>query len=293
MNNKQDLLELIEKTEYIPSLFHVVVGGNGIPTFNQVYDVLEFENWRADLLFQLQKLQEKHIKDQFLTNTVNIINDYWDGWRDEQHFRELSSKLIIIKKNIEDYFPENGLEGIEQKKGEKMSMKPPKIFISHSSKDKRYIEALHELFEDIGLDETQMFCSSIPEYGIPLGEDIYEYLRTQFDEFNLHVIFVLSRNYYESAACLNEMGAAWILQNSYTTILLPKFEFSKIAGAVNPRKIVLKLDSDKHEVKTRLNQLRENLVTEFELPQDNDLKWERHRDAFLVEVEKNMEISDL
>lgn len=293
MNNKQDLLELIGKTECIPSLFHVVGGGNGIPTFNQVYDVLEFENWRADLQFQLQKLQEKFIEDQFLLDTLNILNDFWEGWRDEQHFRELSSKLTIIKKNIEDYFPEKGLEGIEQKKGEKMSIKPPKIFISHSSKDKRYIKALHELFEDIGLDKTQMFCSSIPEYGIPLDEDIYEYLRSQFDEFNLHVIFVLSKNYYESTACLNEMGAAWILQNSYTTILLPKFKFSEIDGAVNPRKIGLKLDSDKHETKTRLNQLRENLVTEFELPYGNDSKWERHRDEFFDKIKNIMEENNL
>lgn len=266
---KQDLLELIEKTEYISSLFHEV-SGNGIPSFNQVYDMLEFENWRADLLFQLQKLQEKFIKDQFLSDTLNIINDFWDGWRDEQHFRELLSKLLIIKKNIEEYFPEKCLDGLEQKRGEKMVTKKPKVFISHSSKDKRYIKALHELFEDIGLDETQMFCSSIPEYGIPLDEDIYGYLITQFQKYDLHVIFVLSKNYYESPACLNEMGASWILQNQYTTILLPNFEFFEIAGAVNPRKIGLKLDSDEHEVKTRLDQLRNILTAEFELPRGID-----------------------
>ena len=39
-------------------------------------------------------------------------------------------------------------------------------------------------------------------------EDIYDWLSSQFQEFNLHVIFMLSNNYYQSVACLNEMGGS-------------------------------------------------------------------------------------
>lgn len=61
----------------------------------------------------------------------------------------------------------------------------------------------------MGLKESQIFCSSASGYGIPLDEDIYEYLKKQFfDEFDLHIILILSNNYYESVASMNEMGAA-------------------------------------------------------------------------------------
>ena len=47
-----------------------------------------------------------------------------------------------------------------------------KVFLSHATKDLAYVRPITELLEDIGLTEDQLVCSSIPEYGIPLGEDI-------------------------------------------------------------------------------------------------------------------------
>ena len=69
-----------------------------------------------------------------------------------------------------------------------MSEKTPKIFISHSSKDLDYVIQIVTLLENMGLDQTQVFCSSLPGYGIQIGEDIFDTLRTQFSEHNLHVI---------------------------------------------------------------------------------------------------------
>ena len=66
-----------------------------------------------------------------------------------------------------------------------MSQKSPKIFISHASKDKNYVSSIVKLLEFIGLRQEQLFCSSVPGYGIPLDEDIYDYLRQQFQEYNL------------------------------------------------------------------------------------------------------------
>lgn len=80
---------------------------------------------------------------------------------------------------------------------------------------------------------------------------------------------------------MNEMGAAWILQSKYTTILLPGFEFKEIKGAINPRKIGLKLDSDPIEVKEKLGQLKNVLSQEFGLAQISDVRWERKRDSFI------------
>lgn len=164
--------------------------------------------------------------------------------------------------------------------------KATKIFISHSSQDLPFVQPLVELFEHIGLTPEHMFCSSVAGYNVPLDNNIYDYLKKQFQNYDLRVIFVLSENYYNSPASLNEMGAAWVLQHRYTSILLPRFNFRDIKGVVDQMRISIKLDSEKAELKARLNELRDTLANELDLmgglSQQNI--WERHRDEFVDKV---------
>lgn len=164
--------------------------------------------------------------------------------------------------------------------------KKNKVFISHATKDSDYVKTFVNLLEDIGLSEDEIVCSSISGYGIPLGKDIYDWLSSQFQEFNLHVIFMLSNNYYQSVACLNEMGAAWVLKQKYDSVLLPNFDFVQIKGAINPNKIGIKLDSNVDELNHRLNELKDNLIEEFGLRMISATKWERHRNEFVESVSK-------
>lgn len=162
--------------------------------------------------------------------------------------------------------------------------KPKKVFVSHASNDKSFVELFVNLLEDIGLSEDEIVCSSIPGYGIPLGKDIYDWLSEQFQNCDLHIIFVLSNNYYNSVACLNEMGAAWVLKQKYDTVLLPEFDFPQIKGAINPQQIGIKLDSDCAELNQRLNELKDSLIEEFELKSLSASKWERHRNEFVCKI---------
>ena len=75
----------------------------------------------------------------------------------------------------------------------------------------------------MGISEKYMFCSSISEIGVPIKEDVYAYLRDLLDSEEVIPIFMLSDNYYSSAACLNEMGAVWMKQKDYFTFLLHDF----------------------------------------------------------------------
>lgn len=165
-----------------------------------------------------------------------------------------------------------------------MNSKKPKIFISHSSKDIKTVTEIVNLFEDLGLRKENLFCSSVPGYDIPLNEDIYEYLKNQFHEYDLHVIFVLSQNYYDSIPCLNEMGAAWVLKSNNTMILMPGFEYKEIKGAVNPRQISIKLDAENEELKSKLGDLKDILIEEFDLSKIMDVRWERKRNAFIENI---------
>lgn len=129
------------------------------------------------------------------------------------------------------------------------------------------------------------------EYGIPLGADIYDWLSKQFQQYDLHVLFCLSKNYYKSVACLNEMGAAWVLKTKYDSILLPSFSFQDIKGAVNANQIGLKLDSPDSLLKEHLNQLKDGLIDEFSLNVLTASRWERYRDGFIKRIKEIIDVT--
>jgi hypothetical protein len=84
-----------------------------------------------------------------------------------------------------------------------------KIFISHSSQDKDIVPKLIDYMRAIGVSPRNIFCSSFEGYGIPLGENFLERIKSEITSKTL-VIFVLSSNFYDSAVSLCEMGAAWV-----------------------------------------------------------------------------------
>ena len=163
--------------------------------------------------------------------------------------------------------------------------KAPKIFISHSTEDKPIVEKFVTMLEQMGVKQDQLFCSSVAGYGIPQGAgDLYDFIRNEMSNDNLFVIMMLSKNYYKSPACLNEMGAAWIKQSIYQSILLPGFQYSKIEGAVNPRDMSFRL-SDKENRKYALNDLKDRIIGHLEMDDISQNRWERIRDTFLAEVD--------
>ena len=132
---------------------------------------------------------------------------------------------------------------------------PDTIFISPASKDREYVKELVNLLTPLNV--PKIVCSSLHGYHIPNDEDIYEYLAQNLSR-NGKVVYILYKNYYESAACLNEMGACWILNKSYTTILTPNFEYEEIAGAVNLNQMAFKVNDE-----DRLSEFIESIKSEF------------------------------
>ena len=277
---KKDLLTLIDSIDEIEKLFHTV-GGNGMPTVDTIYDIQAFQDWFQEVHLELRDIHDR-TKDHFIWETLTDFNKSMNGWNDKQIFSEIKGKLKAIRKNIDKYYPGE----LEIKEQEIMTDKPHKIFISHSSKDVAYVAQIVNLLDDMGLNQTQVFCSSLPGYGVPIDTNIFDFLRDQFLKYNLHVIFIHSDNYYMSPISLNEMGAAWALKNAVTSILLPGFGFEKMTGVVNNRAIAIKLDSQRLELQDKLNQLYDKIISEFGLVRKADIIWQQKRDAFIDDIQQ-------
>ena len=263
---KKDLIKLIDSRKEIEKMFHPFDGGKGT-SFERISDVPEFQNWLQEIKLELQGIYDR-THDTFVWETINLCGKRLDGFTEKKYFIELVGKLQAIRKNIDKYYPDEEKEsGLSHSQGGASSMKKkPLIFISHSSKNKDQVAKIADLLRSINLSPRRdIFCSSLPGYGIPNGANIFDFLRERFLNYDLHIIFVHSPEYYESPVSLNEMGAAWVLRANATSLLLPGFDFSGMKGVIGSDCIAIKLDGDRSEVKDRLNQLRRELESEFDI----------------------------
>ena len=162
--------------------------------------------------------------------------------------------------------------------------RPAKIFISHSSNDVEYMRAFTDLLNRIQIPAGSIVCTSIERHMIPNGENIFDWLRRQFIDYDLHMIFALSDNYYNSCVSLNEMGAAWVTATHKDLLLLPGFKFDDIKGCIDKNTAGISLDSEDKLLKARLGGLKNSLISEFHLNPILDIDWEEYRDQFIREV---------
>ncbi|GCD12255.1 toll/interleukin-1 receptor domain-containing protein [Clostridium tagluense] len=191
------------------------------------------------------------------------------------YMRGLEDAMGLIETCIEE-IKDFGLDESEQEvggnnMGENIQQvrKANKIFISHSSEDSHFGKAIVQLLRGLGLKRDQIVFTSDDDYGIPLDDNIFEYLKKQITN-GVYILYLLSDNYYDSVACLNEMGAAWIVQNQYTIIGIPGFQFSNTkfsGGAIDPRKIGFTMDNTK-----RVIEFKNNILNQFDLSID-EMDW--------------------
>lgn len=113
------------------------------------------------------------------------------------------------------------------------------IFISHSSENADYGNALVDLLISVGISDEQIIFTSNDTYGIPIGKNIFNWLKNRIKE-KPFVIYLLSPEYYKSIACLNEMGAAWVVDSEHIMLFTLDFDLDSPAfknGAIDPREI--------------------------------------------------------
>ena len=96
-------------------------------------------------------------------------------------------------------------------------MEQKKIFISHSSLDTQIGEKFVDALIELGVDKNLIFYSSRYHTGVEIGKDFHSVIKNQLKNCEI-VVFLLTRNFYQSPACLNEMGAAWILEKNILKI---------------------------------------------------------------------------
>ncbi len=241
---------------------------------------------------KVNEIEKELSKWQFVTKEL-LINQFGENHRFVKCFDDsiASHRLGFDSRKELTLEIENGINALNSiieiipiSEGESKDDTPkaPIVFISHSSKDLAFVEALVELLEGIGLDEKTLFCSSVPGYWINLGKDIYEVLLSMFTNRSLFVIFVQSHNFYNSPVSLNEMGAAWALKAEYCSILTPEMEYKEMTAVVDSRDVAIKVNEK--EAPARLTEMKDAILHFLGKADISEVIWERKRNKFLKTV---------
>lgn len=236
-------------------------GLEGIPpTYSQYMKDIEAEKgrklsrteWCKDLFLRLKDDQLV----QFLENLSNILN-----------YREVAPATETNEDN-------NHIDV--------HTMKKTKIFISHNTEDQEYAAALVEMMHAYGVKFEDIFCSSHPACKIPFGKSILDAIATQFNEFELIVLFVHSPRLYQSPVSLNEMGAAWILKKECYSFLTNDCSFADLKGVIDSKVIAFKAGQE--DTYANLHDFEEMLYKEFNLERQKGAAAEYIRNKFIEAV---------
>lgn len=107
----------------------------------------------------------------------------------------------------------------------------PIIFISHRTIDKDVADILRDYLIGTGIPSDYIFCSSLP------GNDVKKVISKEVKENikNSSVnIAILSKDYYESAYCINEAGIIWINDTVPAILIgLPEISPMNMYGFLN------------------------------------------------------------
>ena len=127
-----------------------------------------------------------------------------------------------------------------------------KVFISHSSKDKNIVGLFKDIIlkSGIGLKDENIFYTSSPETGVPIGENIPEYIKRNLIDCD-YVFLMISENYKKSEVCLNEMGAAMVIGKKVFPILLYNYSFDKVGWLID-HNLCVKIEDEE-----RLDEIRD------------------------------------
>lgn len=146
-----------------------------------------------------------------------------------------------------------------------------KIFISHRALDKEVVDILFEFLIAVGIPRESIFCSSLP--GNDVKEKISDEVKRAIDESVINIV-LLSKDYYDSAYCLNEAGIIWYKDIKVIVIALPEITPDNMYGFLDSNYKIRRLNND-----TDVSYIYEEIRETINIPQVKI-------DVFTVEFKK-------
>lgn len=158
-----------------------------------------------------------------------------------------------------------------------------KIFISHADEDWMFADALITLITAIGIDAKEsIVCTSKSGLGFKVGKDWVAELKRCFTDFRIYVIIIHSSHYYSSVVCLNEMGAAWVIDCPIFSFLVNGFKEISMTGVLTSNHQCVLVG--RKDIEPNIDQLKNEISTLFGLSDISEEDWKKARSKFVEDV---------
>lgn len=176
------------------------------------------------LVSEKQKISRKRKQDEDDAESKAIADKFVTG--------QIESKPIIQDKLTDDDREKLVADFKQFSRALSLTQSTKRIFISHKADCKDFGEFLIKVLLKINPALKQgILFTSLPEYGVKNGEDIFDYLKKCFRD-DLFVVFLFSRSFYDSNICISEAGAAWATNKKYSNIVID-MGFNTISEPIN------------------------------------------------------------
>lgn len=165
-----------------------------------------------------------------------------------------------------------------------------RLFISHSSRDKAFVQALIDLLRAaLNIDASQVRCTSIDGYRLPGGANTNEQLKQEVHAAEAF-IGIISSESIKSLYVAFELGARWGANRSLIPLLAPGASTDVLGG---PLTGINALDSTN---RSQISQLLDDLSRELAIPLQPTPSFQRHIEAIInlppIISSENLELSE-
>lgn len=233
------------------------------------YDGEEYEKWISKCIIIMDKyFKESNLYKKFITASEKAVGE------GKEYYDTMIGVLKAIYEGEDVSFLKSDI------------IKKKKIFISHSSKNKEITNRFVELLKSMGVKNEQIYYSSYEETGVDFLQDCFQRINKEFNESELLVIFMISREFYSSKICLAEMGATWVnATNRYIPIIIPPYSYSNIEGVISSSQAAITLDDSSIGSKIEKMKLKVEKFLEIETKADS-IEWSRKKEEFINYIGK-------
>ena len=180
-------------------------------------------------------------------------------------------KIVGLLKGIQEY-EESNTDKIE---GGTNNMSSPKVFISHQYKDIDKANRLRDfLMNTIGLDaEKDIFFQGRQSSGVGIGNNIDDDMKNALLNNECYFIALFSEQYFQSIACMKELGGAWILDRKIVAFVykidnestVQKTVMDNSKDAIGNRLMILVEDQNRDNMVERIIELSKDIEKHFNI----------------------------
>ncbi|MFM0737895.1 toll/interleukin-1 receptor domain-containing protein [Paraburkholderia xenovorans] len=164
----------------------------------------------------------------------------------------------------------------------KIQTQNKKLFISHAVADGPVVKSFVTLLESgIGVQPTDIFCSSIKGQGIRPGTDFKSSIHQHLDGATT-VVALISENFYNSPFCMCELGGVWLQSKDFIPVLVPPVHFGEMKA------VLAGLQAQRINSAEDLDELRDELASRLEITALPTPRWNAKRDEFLEGLSGNL-----